>query len=154
MSPSPDPVLLFADYFRAFEACLATNDWEPLRPWLCDDVTYEVEGVPFACTLRGADAVLRGFRTSTDAFDRKLDARSLDIVVAHRLDARRVRVELISGYERAGAPPLRVPVTIELELRDGRIARLHDSYDPDFTAGALRWIQDHGEGLDPRYEAA
>ena len=145
------PFFRFVDYFRAFEATLADDDWSRLEPLLAPDAVYEIKGAPFACRVEGRAEVLAALRRSVSNFDRKLDDRSLDVVGATRLAPDTCRFDLVAGYARTGAPRLRCPVSIECETRAGAIVRLTDVYDPDFSAGAVDWLVTHGAGLDPTY---
>jgi ketosteroid isomerase-like protein len=144
-------IFRFLDYFRAFEATMADDDWGRLAPLLAPDAVYEIEGAPFACRIEGRDAIIEALRKSVSGLDRRLDDRSLEIVSASRLGADACRVDLIAGYARTGAPQLRFPVSMECETRSGEIVRLTDVYDPDLAAGAVDWLIAHGEGLDPTY---
>ena len=50
-----------------------------MRSLLTDDAIYEVEGVPFACRVEGADAIVAGMRRSLAGFDRRFDSRLLGV---------------------------------------------------------------------------
>jgi len=60
------------DWIAAFDMACGTDDWAPLAAYLTEDVVYLVAGAPFACELRGRDAVIAGLQKSVRGFDHKL----------------------------------------------------------------------------------
>lgn len=141
----------FLDYFERFETALNTGIWEPVGDALEDDAVYTVEGVPFACEIKGRDAILQGFEKSTAAFDKSMDVRLLEIQSMTRLGPGKLRVDLLSGYGRDSVGTMSAPVTIEVELGEGGISRLRDLYDPELTAPALTWLAMNMPDADPSY---
>lgn len=151
--PAPSaPLGRFQRYFADFERCLSDDRWDRLADHFTADAVYEVAGVPFACSVRGRAAILAALRRSVEGFDRRLDGRRLAIAGTPRHDACRLTVALDCRYEKAGAPPLDLPLRCEVEIDGGRIARLADLYeDARALAAATAWLGEHGAGLDPRY---
>ncbi|MEM6708973.1 MAG: nuclear transport factor 2 family protein [Pseudomonadota bacterium] len=142
---------LFVRYFDAFEAAVSSDQWEEVGDCFAEDCRYRVLGVPFACDLHGRAAVMDGFRRSLDGFDRRVDGRLLDLTALTRLGADQLSVQLVSGYDRAGAPSLRLPVTMYAEFEQDRLVLLEDRYEPRWLGGALAWLETYGADLDPRY---
>ena len=68
-------VQVFADYAAAFEETFADDDWSRLEQYFAEDARYEISGGPFATTIDGRDAILKGLKKSLDGFDRKFDNR-------------------------------------------------------------------------------
>jgi hypothetical protein len=63
------------EWITAFDQCTADNHWQRLEPYLAVDVVYGVQGVPYACEVRGRQAVIAAFSKSINGFDRKFDER-------------------------------------------------------------------------------
>jgi hypothetical protein len=143
-------------WYEAFETSVMDDDWSRLAPFLTEDVQYRVTGLPFACVVRGRDAVLAGFRKSFDGFDRKFDQRSHQVVGTRVFEPGLVRTRIWSGYEKAGLPKLEFAAIGEWHFEGDRIGLMVDVYDsaePELGA-ALNWLDAHGAalgGLDPSY---
>lgn len=144
-------VIRFTHYFNAFEAALADGDWAAVAACFAEDAVYAVTGAPFACTLKGPEAIVAGFRRSTANFDALLDERLLEIEQITRMGQDELWVSLISGYGRAGAPPLRLPVAMRVRFKDSKIVELTDHYQPEYIAGGLHWMMNHASDLNPAY---
>ena len=141
----------FFAYYDAFEDAAISGDFDAVGALLTDDVTYRVSGVPFACELHGRAAVIAGMKHSLAGFDARLDGRWLGIRGLPREEDGALRVELLSAYRKDGAPDLHFTVTERLRFRDGRIHDIEDAYTPEIMAPAVRWLGEHGAGLDPSY---
>ncbi|MEM1436272.1 MAG: nuclear transport factor 2 family protein [Pseudomonadota bacterium] len=146
-------VLWFSRYFNAFEDALTDGDWAPVAGCFAADAVYRVVGAPFACTLHGRDAIVAGFQRSTGNFDARLDERLLEIEQITRMHRSELWVNLISGYGRDGAPPLRLPVAMRVRFSGREIAELTDHYQPEYIAGGLHWMVSHAADLNPAYTA-
>lgn len=146
----------FRTWFQAFEACVADDGWDRLLPLLAEHCEYRVVGVPFACTLRGRDALVAGFARSIANFDRRFEDR-LHIAARTRvLDASTVRYEACTVYRTHFLPPLACAATEDLHFARGRLELIVDYYDADVVQNqdALAWLERHAAtlGLDPTYE--
>ncbi|MGF1454177.1 MAG: hypothetical protein ACFB6R_02235 [Alphaproteobacteria bacterium] len=140
-------------WINDFEATVLDDRWERLEPWLMDNVRYIVAGTPFACSLTGRGAVLDGFAKSIRGFDRQFDRRLWLAVGTRSLPPNGVTARIWGQYDKAGLPPLGVPVLGHWFYEDGRIACMVDLYEEDTAemAAAYQWLAAHGEGLDPSY---
>lgn len=146
---------LFSAWFDAFEQCVTDGDWTRLVPLLDEDCQYLVIGVPFACHVRGKDAVIEGFSRSIASFDRRFDER-LHVAARTRICAADyVRYESFTRYRKAALPPLIVSVDEQLVLRNGRVSMIVDYYDPTLrqTIEATGWLAQYAGALalDPSY---
>lgn len=144
------------DWCEAFERSVVDDHWSRLVPFLTEDVQYRVTGMPFACVVKGREAVLAGFQKSFDGFDRKFDRRTHQVVGTRVFEPGHVRTRIWSGYEKAGLPKLAFPATGDWHFDGDRIGLMVDVYDaaePELGA-AFDWLAEHGEamgGLDPSY---
>jgi hypothetical protein len=145
-----NPLQLFADYAQDFERTYADDDWSRLEQYFTPDATYEV-GAPFACSLRGPDAIFAGIRKSLDGFDRRFATREVAIEGAPSVEGDTVTLSWAVTYGRPGSPPLVLRGRSRATYADGRIARLADSYDAAAIASTTAWIRSHGADLDPSY---
>lgn len=141
----------FMRYFQAFEEAISADEWEALENYFHADAKYSVEGVPFACEISGRDAILSAFQKSTGAFDATMDFRMLEIVSMLRVNQNTIRVDLVSGYGRDAIGSMTAPVSMEVTVKDYRIQRLRDIYDPTLTTPALTWLAVNAPDADPRY---
>ena len=145
-----DLVSLFLDWAMAFEATYRDDDWRRLERFLAPDVVYEVVGAPFACVVRGRDAVLAAIRRSVDGFDRQcVRAITPGSMPTQAGDA--VTVEGTVSYTRGPSPRLVVAVRETATYADGRIVRIVDVYDPETVARSEAWVAQWGAGLDWSY---
>ena len=149
---SANTMAKFLHYFQCFEAALETGNWDAVGDTLTEDARYSVQGVPFACEIKGKTAILQAFKKSTASFDATMNFRLLEILSMARLGPNRVRADLISGYGREEIGSATVPVSIEIEAREDGIVELTDIYDPELTAPALTWIAMNLGDADPSYQ--
>lgn len=143
-------------WYAAFEASAVDDRWERLAPLLAEDVQYRVTGVPFACTLKGRDAVIAGFARSFAGFDRKFDRRTHQVISIREHAPGHLEAEIRGVYEKDGLPPLAFPATGHWHLDGDRIGLMVDIYDPTLaeSQAAFGWLAAHAEtlgGLDPSY---
>lgn len=144
---------LWRKWTAAFDAAVANDDWDALRPLLTHDVTYTVSGVPFACHLVGADAVLAGFRKSITAFDRHFDQRWWFGVGVREYAPDVICARAMGVYQLGDKPLLHFSAPSLWRFRNGRIAAMQDCYDlaeADVQA-ALAWLGEHAPELDASY---
>lgn len=141
------------NWIVAFDAAVERDDWESLRPFLTEDVTYTVSGAPFACHLVGADAVLAGFQKSITNFDRHFDERMWFGVGVREFAPDVVTGRAMGVYRLGNLPPLHFSAPSVWRFRDARIAMMQDCYDlaeADVQA-ALVWLGEHAPDLDASY---
>ncbi|TCO78614.1 hypothetical protein [Chromatocurvus halotolerans] len=139
------------NYFDAFERAVVDGRWQEVEEMLTEQVTYKVEGVPFACEIDGRAAVMDAFRKSTRAFDATMDFRLLEILSIVRLADNHIRVELLSGYGRDKVGSMTAPVAIEVKTNGSRVSSLRDTYDPTLSMPALSWLAANLGDADPSY---
>lgn len=141
------------DWIAAFDSACASDDWAPLAAFLTEDVVYLVAGAPFACELRGREAVISGLRKSVRGFDRRFDQRLWEGVGIKAWGAEAVTARAKGTYHMAGKPALSFAAKGSWYFRGGQICLMTDIYDLGEVdvMDALQWLALHGEGLDPSY---
>ena len=151
-----DVLELWGAWYQAFEQCAIDDQWERLGPLLADDVQYRVTGVPFACTLKGRDAVIAGFARSFANFDRRFDKRAHQVIATRVHAPGHIEARIRGVYEKAGLPTLAFPAIGHWHADGAQIGLMVDVYDPDLLESqtAFAWLEQHGPGLgglDPSY---
>jgi hypothetical protein len=141
----------FGAYAQDFEETFKDDDWSRLERHFAPDAVYEVSGEPFACTLRGREAIFKGLKKSLDGFDRRFGTREIAIEGAPEVDGDTVALPWAVTYGRPGSPPLVLRGRSKATYAGDRIARLEDAYDAAAIASASAWLRDHGRDLDPSY---
>jgi ketosteroid isomerase-like protein len=104
-----DVMQAFQKYAMAFEAGYASGDWKgTVGPCLADDVLWTAPGAPppFGGVHHGHDAVLDQIRATTEAFDRRFDAREPRIVEGPTEIPGGIHMSWAVTYRRDGCPPL------------------------------------------------
>ncbi len=125
-------------YADAFEESFEDDDWSHIEPYFTDDAVYEAAPED----AHGRDAVLAKLKASVDAFDRKMDSRSLDFEPS-TVDGDTVRTKWSGTYTKSGAPDL-VISGVEYATFDGdRIARLKGEFDPEAQKAMGEWMAAH-----------
>ncbi len=140
-------------WIDAFDAAVLSDDWDGLRPFLADDVTYTVSGAPFACHLVTASDVLAGFRKSIAGFDRQFDQRWWFGVGVREFAPDVVTARAMGVYRLGDKPLLHFSASSLWRFADGRIAAMQDCYDvaeADVQA-AMAWLAEHAPHCDARY---
>ncbi len=142
-------------WIDAFEARVLDDDWRRLEPLLTEDAIYLVAGAPFACELRGRDAVLAGFAKSMRGFDRKFERRTWRAVAPRLAAPNGISARAHGEYFIKGERVIQFSAQGQWFYRGDRISLMIDTYDlnePDVTA-ALAWLGRHGQdmGLDASY---
>ena len=142
----------FTDYVIDFERSFRDDDWSRIEPYFAADAVYEVRNTNFDCRLEGPRAIVEGFKTSLDGFDRRLE-RSLRLTEGPHERDDRVTFVWVGRYVRRGAPPLVISARQTARYLNGRIAALSDEYLPEHGERIAEWLERYGEGLSPAYEA-
>jgi hypothetical protein len=146
------PLQRFGIYAQDFEKTFTDDDWSRLEPYFAPDATYEVAGrAPFACTLRGREAIFAGIKKSLDGFDRRFATREIALEGAPAVEGDTVTLAWAVTYGRPGSPPLVLRGRSSATYAGERIARLVDSYDAPALASTTAWLRAHGTDLDPSY---
>ena len=146
------PLQRFGIYAQEFEQTFADDDWSRLERHFAPDATYEVAGTPpFACSLRGRDAIFHGIRKSLDGFDRRFATRDIALEGVPTVEGDTVSLSWAVTYGRPGSPALVLRGRSSATYDGERIARLVDSYDPAAIAATAAWLRAHGTDLDPSY---
>lgn len=140
-------------FLDAFNTAYETDDWTPLAPMLTEDAEYRVSGIPFACHLRGRDAVIAGFAKSVRNFDRRFAARQHEPVGIRVMEPDTVSAIAWTRYTSADKGAIAVAAHGFWQFRDGRIERMLDVWDATLAenARALAWLAENGAGLDASY---
>lgn len=140
-------------WIAAFDRAFETDDWTEAESHLTEDVVYFVAGVPFACELRGRNAVIAGFRKSLENFDRKFDSRSWEAVDI-KVWADHAITGLAKGrYEHRGKPPITFAARSAWFFRGEQISVMTDIYDVSEVNAmeTLGWLAEHGAEMDASY---
>lgn len=144
---------IWRQWTAAFDRTVDSDDWNSLRPFLADDVTYTVSGVPFGCHLVGANAVLAGYAKSIGNFDRHFDRRWWFGVGVREFAPNIVTARAMGVYLLGDKPLLHFSAASLWRFRDGKIAMMQDCYDlaEADVQTALAWLAEHAPTLDPSY---
>jgi len=145
-----DTLQSFMQYAGEFERTLADDDWSRLRRFFNDDAVYEVKA-PFGCRLVGPDAIFGGIKKSLNGFDRKFAGRKIDVTSGPEVAGDELRAGWEVTYSNDGQPPFVLRGRSEARYRDGKIAYLADSYEPNVAADFAAWVKKTGVALDPSY---
>ncbi len=140
-------------WIAAFDQTVADDDWGRLASFLTEDVVYAVTGAPFACELRGRDAVIAGFAKSIANFDRKFDRRAWHAVGVREWHPNGITGRAMGRYRLRDLPELAFSAQSLWLFRGEQICLMTDVYDmaeADVQA-ALGWIGEHGAGMDASY---
>jgi ketosteroid isomerase-like protein len=128
-------------YAAAFEESFDDDDWSRIEPYFTEDAVYE--GDPDA---RGREAVLAKLKGGVDAFDRKMDGRTLELQTP-TVEGSTLTVAWTVRYQKGGAPDLAIS-GVETAVFDGdRIATLRDDFDPEAEKSMGEWLAEHGAKL-------
>ncbi|MEO8549485.1 MAG: nuclear transport factor 2 family protein [Kofleriaceae bacterium] len=139
----------FMAYAAAFEQTFKDDDWSRLAPFFTDDVTYQVSGLPAACTIHGRDAMFAGMKKSLDGFDRRMTKRRIVPTAPPSANGDTITFQGYVTYERDGAPPIDLHATLVAEFSGDRIIRMHDTFALD--GAAMKWLGQHAGDLDGSY---
>jgi hypothetical protein len=136
-------------YAAAFEQTFADDDWSRLAPYFTEDVTYQVSGLPAACTIHGRDAMFAGMKKSIDGFDRKMTKRKIVPSAPPVENGDTVSFQGYVTYQRPGTPPIDLHATLVAEFDGDKICRMHDTFALD--GAAIQWLVKHASDLDGSY---
>jgi hypothetical protein len=137
-----DRYLAYAD---AFEKSFVDDDWSRIAPFFTDDAVYETVFETDE-TAHGNAAVLAKLKRGIDAFDRKMDSRTLTLGPPS-VDGDSVTVKWRVVYEREGCPDLEISGTEIADFEGDRIKRLYDEFDPEAAKATNEWMAAHGAAL-------
>jgi hypothetical protein len=144
---------IWKEWVTAFDQSAEDDYWERLAPFLSDDVSYSVSGVPYACELRGRDAVIAGFAKSIRGFDRHFDERHWYGVGIKLCQPNAVTGRSMGRYVMKNKPELYFSASSIWVFRERQISIMTDIYDTSEAdvMQAFQWLEQHGDGLDPNY---
>ncbi len=141
----------FMAYAAAFEETYKDDDWSRLRQYFTDDAVYEVVSDSIGCTITGPDAIFTGIKKSLDGFDRKFAGRVIALKGAPEVDGDAFGVGWTVTYTKDGVAPFVLPGHTGAAYRNGKIARLTDSYEPSVSVDTATWMQKNGMTFDGSY---
>lgn len=126
-------------YAEAFEESFEDDDWSHIEPYFTEDAVYA--GDPE--DAHGRDAILAKLKQAVDAFDRRMDSRTLEFEEP-TVDGNTLRTRWSVTYTKSGAPDL-VISGVEIATFEGdRIARLSGDFDPEAQKALSEWMAAHG----------
>jgi hypothetical protein len=142
-------------WIAAFDGAVARDDWTGLGAFLTEDVVYAVIGAPFACELRGRDAVVAGFAKSIRGFDHKFDERRWIGVGIRDWGTGAVTGRATGWYRRGAHPPISFSAESLWLFRGGQISVMTDIYDlaEADVQQTLQALEHMGGDFDPSYSA-
>lgn len=140
-------------FLDAFNDACTTDEWAQLAPFLTEDVQYRVTGMPFACQIKGRDAVIAGFAKSIRGFDRHFDTRQHEPVAIRISEPDTVTAFAWGRYEKAGLPDVRIAAQGYWHFAEGKINAMLDIWDVTLMENqqALAWLEKHGGDMDASY---
>lgn len=142
------------EWIGVFDQACENDDWSTLAPFLTDDVVYAVTGAPFACELRGSDAVIAGFAKSIRNFDRKFDERRWFGVGTCSWEPNAVTGRAMGWYRIGDEPPITFSAKSLWLFRDDRLSVMVDVYDTTEhdVIRTLEQLAGLGLDADPTYD--
>jgi hypothetical protein len=146
-----DVLTQFLTYAGEFEKSYKDDDWSRVEPYFCADAVYRVVGLGVDCEIRGPKAIFRGIKKSLDGFDRRFDARRIDIVAGPEVAGDELRIGWTVTYTKAQLEPFVLRGRTEVRGFDGKIASMADHYDDAMAAEAARWAAANSFPIDPSY---
>lgn len=143
-----NPMTRFAQYAAAFEKAYARDDWSLLEPYFTEDAVYEVMAPPpLGGRAQGRADVLAFFKRSVDRFDRRFDARAVELRAGPEEREGGIWLRWRGIYRRAGLPDLTVDGEETARFEGDRIRHLEDRIPDADQAGT--YFEEHGEKLRP-----
>ena len=148
-----DMLTTWRTFLDVFNSACDTDEWSALAPFLTEDAQYRVTGIPFACHIKGRDAVIAGFAKSIRGFDRQFDTRQHEPVAIRAYDPDMVTALAWGRYQKAGLPDVRIAAQGYWQFRGGKIDSMLDVWDVKLLENhqALTWLAEHGAGMDASY---
>ena len=145
-----NPVKLFIEQRNAFEKAYESDDWQRLAPFLSEEITYRVMGMPFHCAITGRQAVLNAMAKSVANFDRHCK-RNIVSLSTPRQEGNTVITHGELSYSRDNQPAI-VSRLYEVAIFDGdHISELIDIYEAGCAETYSSWMAEWGTGLDAAY---
>jgi hypothetical protein len=142
------PVQRFGEYAATFEKVFTTDDWSLLEPFFTEDAVYDVKpDGPLGGRHEGREAVFAALKQSLDSFDRRFDARELELLEGPELRDGAVWMRWRVTYRLDGAPELALEGEETAHFDDGRIRLLADRFDDGVTERTQAWLAEHGARL-------
>lgn len=141
----------FMAYAGDFEKTFVDDDWSRLGQYFTDDAVYEVKAKSFGCRLVGRDAIFAGIKKSLDGFDRKFTGRKIAVTDGPENEGEELRAGWEVTYEKGGVAPFVLRGRSVARYRDGKIAYLSDSYEPDMEREMAGWQERNDLEIDPSY---
>ena len=136
----------YAAYAQAFDLTCEDDDWSRLEEFFTEDACYRPDGTP-ASEIVGRKAIFEYLKQDLDAFDRRMNKRTLSFLEPHRVEGDRVISHWEMRCEKQGLPDL-VFKGCETAIFEGdRIGSLSDAFEPDQIARIESWRADHGDVL-------
>jgi hypothetical protein len=136
-----NPVERFAQYAAAFEVVFEKDDWSLLEPYFTENAVYETIGDgPLAGRHEGREAVFRHLKESLDGFDRRCDARELEVLEGPEDRDGDVWMRWRVTYRAGDAPPLAMAGEETARFEGDRICGLEDRFAPDTGKEMLAWM--------------
>jgi hypothetical protein len=132
----------FQAYADAFEESFVDDDWSHIEPYFTDDAVYE--GDPE--DAQGRDAILAKLKLSVDAFDRRMDTRTLEFEKP-TVDGDVVRTRWSATYTKTGKPALAISGVEVATFEGDRISRLRGEFDAEAQKTMGEWMAAHGASL-------
>jgi len=142
----------FAEQRDKFEAAYEKGGWEQLRPYFSPDIVYEVSNISFHCKVQGIENFLSGLERATEGFDKKCvrEINTGERMIAQEGD--NVIVHSHLRFTRDDSPPMETGLWEIATYENGLITRLIDIYDAGCAERFDAWMENWGQGLDPRYQ--
>ena len=128
-------------YANAFEETFVDDDWSRIEPYFTESAVYE--GEPDA---RGRAALIAKLKGGIDAFDRRMDGRSIEFQKP-TTNGDTLVVRWKGTYTKKGRPDIVISGTETAVFEGDRIARLRDSFDPEAQKAMGEWMAAHGSSL-------
>jgi hypothetical protein len=138
----------FNEYAAAFEIVFEKDDWSLLEPYFTEDAVYEtIADEPLAGLHEGRSALLGHLRQSLDSFDRRFEARELEVLEGPEERDGSVWMRWRATYRVADAPPLVMEGEEMARFQGDRIQRLEDRFAPNAAKDMLAWMNQHAARL-------
>jgi len=139
-----EPAKRFAEYAADFEKTYADDDWKRLEAHFTEDAIYAIDGdPPFGGRHEGRAQLIGYLRDSVNGFDRKFDARRIEVVGEPKSGSSWFEIRWRVTYEKAGCPDLVLDGVERATLRGDRIALLEDTFEADAVRRANEYFEQH-----------
>jgi hypothetical protein len=132
---------VFFDYVEAFERVVHDDDWSNLEEFFTPDAVYLTGSGE---EIRGRDSVFAHLKQSLDSFDRRFDARRVDLVSDPVVAGNQVTIHWKATYTKEGVPDLEIVGSEVATFGGDTIAQLEDSLDEGIAESLHAWLEQHG----------